>query len=86
MSWILILTPTFKRGYKNLSSDLQRKVDQALSELVVSDDPRSLGVRKTGKWKGVFTYEIGTRYRIFYKVIFEQRTIQALHIGGHELY
>lgn len=61
-------------------------MNQALRELAESDDPRSLGVRKAGKWKGVFTYEIGTRYRIFYKVIFEQRTIQVLHVGGHELY
>ncbi|MCS4537364.1 MAG: hypothetical protein HYY67_00710 [Thaumarchaeota archaeon] len=43
MPWILMLTPTYRRGYKNLSSDLQRKVERVLREFAVRD-PRSLGV------------------------------------------
>lgn len=85
MPWTLVLTPIFKRGYKNLSNDIQRRVDQALRELAESEDPRLLGVRKIGKWKGVLTYEIGRRYRIFYSVVFDQKTIHVLHVGGHEL-
>ncbi|MBI4258683.1 MAG: type II toxin-antitoxin system RelE/ParE family toxin [Thaumarchaeota archaeon] len=86
MPWILVLTPTFKRGYKNLSSDIQNRVDQALKELTRSEDPLLLGVRKIGKWKGVFTYEIGRKYRIFYRVDVYRRTIHVFHVGGHELY
>ncbi len=61
-------------------------MDEALEELIESGDPRTLGARKIGRWKGVYTCEIGRRYRIFYTVVFGQRTIEILHVGGHELY
>ncbi len=51
-----------------------------------SDDPVSLGIRKIGKWKGAYTYEIGRRYRLFYVIQFEQRTVYFLDVGGHEIY
>ncbi len=86
MPWEVILTPTFKRGYKNLSSEIQQRVDQSIRELMESENPATLGLRKIGKWKGVYTYEIGRRYRIFYTVRFDQRIVELLHVGGHELY
>ena len=86
MAWEAVLTPTFKRGYKNLSPEIQRRVGDAITQLMQSDDPVSLGIRKIGKWKGTYTYEIGRRYRIFYTIQFDQRTIYFLDVGGHEIY
>jgi len=62
LTWEVVLTPTFKRSYKNLSSEIQKIVDEAIKQLMESNDPTSLGVRKIGKWKGTYTYEIGRRY------------------------
>ena len=86
MAWEAVLTPTFKRDYKNLSPEIQKRIDDAIMQLMQSDDPASLGIRKIGKWKGTYTYEIGRRYRIFYTIQFEQRTIHFLDVGGHEIY
>ncbi len=86
LTWVAVLTPAFKRSYKNLSSEIQKRVDEAIKQLMESDDPTSLGARKIGKWKGAYTYEIGRRYRIFYKILFQQRTVEFLDVGGHELY
>jgi len=85
-NWEAVLTPAFKKGYRNLSSEIQKRVDEAIEQLMGSDDPTVLGVRKIGQWKGAYTYEIGRRYRIFYIVLFQQRTIEFLDVGGHELY
>jgi addiction module RelE/StbE family toxin len=86
LTWEAFLTPTFRRGYKNLGPEIQKRIDDAITELMQSDNPALIAIRKIGKWKGVYTYEIGKRYRIFYTVQFEQRTICFLDVGGHEIY
>ncbi len=53
MSWQAESTNTFRRGYKNLGSEIRRRVDDALLELLNAEDPTRLGLRKVGKWEGV---------------------------------
>jgi len=51
-----------------------------------SDDPRRLGYRKIGKWKGVYSNEIGRKIRILYRVRFKDKTIVLLDVGTHKIY
>ena len=51
-----------------------------------SEDPRKLGYRKVGKWKGAYSYEIGKKIRILYRVRFKDKTIVFLDVGTHKIY
>ena len=86
MPWEVDLTNTFRRGYKNLSVEIRKRVDEALLQLIDSDDPRELGSRKIGKWKGAYSYEIGRQFRILYSVRLEKHTIELLDVGTHDIY
>jgi mRNA-degrading endonuclease RelE of RelBE toxin-antitoxin system len=49
LSWHAEFTGTFQRSYKNLSSGIKKRVDEAILELLNADDPTKLGLRK---WEG----------------------------------
>ena len=86
MPWEAEVTNTFRRGYKNLGSDVRRRVDEAILHLLNSEDPTKLGLRKVGRWKGVYSYEIGRQFRILYTVRFNDRTVELLDVGTHGVY
>lgn len=65
---------------------MQRRVDEAVLQLLESADPVKLGLRKVGKWKGVYSYEIGRQFTILYRVKFEDKTIELLDAGTHGVY
>ena len=69
-----------------MSSDVRKRVDQAILQLLSSDDPTELGLRKVGRWKGVYSYEIGKQFRLLYVVSFEERVIELLDVGTHSVY
>ncbi|MGQ9719678.1 MAG: type II toxin-antitoxin system RelE family toxin [Nitrososphaerales archaeon] len=66
--------------------EYQRRVDEAIIQLMSSDDPRKLGYRKIGRWEGAYSYEIGRKIRILYRVRFEDKTILFLDVGHHKIY
>ena len=86
MTWEARVTSTFRRSYRHLSSEVRRRVDEALAELLESDDPRTLGLRKVGKWKGIYSYEVGRQFRILYDVRPEERIVELLDVGTHGVY
>lgn len=86
LSWEAARTNTFRKSYKRLSPEITSRVDEALNQLLNSGDPRRLGLRKLGKWKGTYTYEIGKQFRVLYRVRFEDRTIELLDVGPHTIY
>ncbi len=55
-------------------------------QLLNSEDPAKLGLRKVGKWRGVLSYEIGRQFRILYKVRLGDRTVEFLDVGTHGVY
>lgn len=57
-----------------------------MTELLGSEDPTRLGLRKVGKWKGVLSYEIGRQFRILYTVRFKTNTVVFLDVGTHGVY
>jgi mRNA-degrading endonuclease RelE of RelBE toxin-antitoxin system len=59
-------TPTFKRGFKSLSSQDQVRVARAIEDLSKAEDPRVLGLKKRGQLSNVYAYEVGQRIRLLY--------------------
>jgi mRNA-degrading endonuclease RelE of RelBE toxin-antitoxin system len=84
--WEAELTNTFVRSYGRLSEGVRIRVDEAVEQLLDSPDPRRLGLRKAGRWKGAYSYEIGRQFRILYSFKFEARTIVFLDVGTHGVY
>jgi len=76
----------FKRDYKHLSPDLQKKTDDAIMDLATSQDPRKKGSHKTGPLNCLHTYELGKQFRILYDVQFEQKLLILLRVGTHKIY
>lgn len=86
MPWEVERTNTFQRSYRNMGSEVRRRVDEAISLLLDSEDPRKLGLRKIGRWRGIHSYEIGRRFRILYRARLEDRTVELLDVGLHTIY
>jgi len=61
-------------------------VDEAILHLLNSEDPTKLGLRKVGRWKGVYSYDIGRQFRILYTVRFDDQTVELLDVGTHGVY
>jgi addiction module RelE/StbE family toxin len=84
--WKADITNTFHRSYRNLGQEVRGRADAAMSQLVESEDPTKLGLRKVARWKGVYSYEIGRQFRILYTVRFDDQTIVFLDVGTHGVY
>jgi len=39
-----------------------------------------------GEWKGCYSYEIGLKYRLIYRVDVERKEIEFLAVGTHKIY
>ncbi|MDH2906849.1 MAG: hypothetical protein PXX83_02000 [Candidatus Nitrosotalea sp.] len=79
-----ILAPNkkFIKQYKSLSSDLQKRVDSALAELVMSENPTKLGDYKQSL--KVCAYNLDKSNRIIYSVDFTNNTIELRRVGSHK--
>ena len=86
MAWKAEVTGTFRRSYKRQSSEVRGRVDEAILQLLNEDDPTELGLRKIGKWKGVYSYEIGRQFRLLYSVRSEDMVVVFLDVGTHGVY
>ncbi len=53
-------------------------------ELENATDPAKLGVRKQGILKDYYSYEVGRRFRIFYKLDYEHKIIEFISLGDHK--
>ncbi len=84
--WTAKFTGAFKRGYKRLSEETKRRVEIAIETLLTIDDPRKRGHMLHGAWRGCYSYKIGLKYRIIYKVELEKKEIQFLAVGTHKIY
>lgn len=80
--WIFAPNKKFIKQYKSLSSDLQKKVDLALAELVKSENPTKLGDYKQSL--KVCAYNLDKSNRIIYSVDFVNNTIELRRVGSHK--
>jgi len=84
--WTAKFTGTFKKGYKRLDEEAKRRAATAIERLLTSSEPRKEGHMLHGEWKGFYSYEIGLKYRLIYRVDVERKEIEFLAIGTHKIY
>jgi addiction module RelE/StbE family toxin len=65
---------------------MRRRVEIAIETLLSSEDPRKEGHMLHGLWEGCYSYEIGLKYRLIYRIKFERKEIQFLAVGTHKIY
>jgi len=65
---------------------VRRRVEIVIEMLLSSDDPRKEGHTLHGSWEGCYSYEVGLKYRLIYKVKLERREIEFLAVGTHKIY
>lgn len=65
---------------------MKQRVETAIETLLSSDDPGKEGHMLHGPWKGCYSYEIGLKYRLIYRVEFERKEIEFLAVGTHKIY
>ena len=80
--WTLAPNKKFIKQYKSSSSDLQKRVDSALTELVMSENPTKLGDYKQSL--KVCAYNLDKSNRIIYSVDFINNTIELRRVGSHK--
>lgn len=83
---MIVLTPAFRRDYRRLSSEVQKRVEEGIEGLAACEDPRRLGHKLQGRWKGLCSHEIGLQYRMIFRTDPERRTIEFLAIGTRKVY
>lgn len=81
--WFLAPNKKFIKQYKLLSSELQKRVDSALDELVKSENPTKLGDYKPSL--KVYAYNLDKSNRIVYSVDFSNNTIELRRVGDHKM-
>jgi len=84
--WTAKFTGTFKGGYKSLDEETKRRAATAIERLLASSDPRREGHMLHGPWKGCYSYEMGLKYRLIYRVDVERKEIEFLAVGTHKIY
>jgi addiction module RelE/StbE family toxin len=74
----------FKRQYKHLHSDIQKRVNEALVILAEEQNPAKPELHKTGNIKCLHVCPVGRQYRILYDVDFTKREIALIRVGTHD--
>jgi addiction module RelE/StbE family toxin len=65
---------------------VKQRVAMVIEKLLSSKDPRKEGHMLHGSWEGCYSYEMGLRYRLIYKIEFERKEIEFLAVGTHKIY
>jgi mRNA-degrading endonuclease RelE of RelBE toxin-antitoxin system len=78
-------TNAFKRTYKNLDPQVQRRIDEGLRQL--AHRPRESGRHKYGNLNCIYSYDIGNQYRILYAIVNnEEQEVVLMNVGTHKVY
>jgi len=86
LPWAPAYTPTFRRDYKNLGEADQKRVNEAIKDILDAEEPRRLGRPKLGKWKGAYGYDVGRAIRVLYAVETRENVVTFLRCGPHPIY
>jgi len=74
------------RNYKKLDREVQTRIETTVKDLTERADPRKAGHGLRGRWESMHSFEVGRRYRLVYKVDFEEHAIQLIAVGTHKIY
>jgi mRNA-degrading endonuclease RelE of RelBE toxin-antitoxin system len=80
--WQIDQRSQFKRQYKLLGSERQKKVDNAIRDLIISGDPANCGDYK--KSMKTYAYELSKGDRIIYDINYEAKIIILLRVCDHK--
>jgi addiction module RelE/StbE family toxin len=69
-----------------LSGEVRRRVETAIEMLLSSEEPGKEGHMLHGSWEGCYSYELGLKYRLIYRVEVERKEIEFLAVGTHKIY
>jgi len=81
-NWNIKITPVFRKQYRNMGHDRQRAVDNALREIITSENPAALGRYKRGGQ--VFAYELSKGDRLLYNIDYNNHKITLVRVGDHK--
>ncbi len=82
MVWSFVITKTFKRLFKNKSTEMQERTKSKIIELGAVENPLQLGVKKGNL--GFYALDISHSNRIAYTVDFKNREIFLLKVCSHK--
>jgi len=68
--------------YKQLPKPIKKKVTNAIKMLANCENPAELGSYKRSM--GVFSYELGRKYRILYRFRTKDKIIELIRVGDHK--
>ena len=80
--WQVDKRPQFRKQYRLLGSERQKRVDAAILDLAYSENPAIKGEFK--KILRVFAYELGRGDRIIYTIQYQDNTIVLLRVCDHK--
>lgn len=86
MAWFVNPTHAFRRDCRKLPREIRTRIEEAIESLSGSEDPRKLGHRLHGRWEGFYSFEVGLKYRIIYRVVFAEKVIDLMAAGTHKIY
>ncbi len=81
-NWIPNRRPRFSKQFSKLDSKTQKRVQDALLELLHVENPARLGIYKSDM--RIFAYNIGKKYRILYNVNWNENTIEFIRVCDHK--
>ncbi len=79
----LIQTKRFKRDYKKLPSQIQKRTDEKLRYLASDITHPSLRIQKVKKYKDILEGSITMSYRFLFQITPEGYTL--LRVGKHDI-
>lgn len=82
MAWSFIVTPNFKRLFKNKSTELQERTKKRIKELESVENPLLLGEKKGNL--GFYATDISHSDRLAYVVDFNSSEIYLLKVCSHK--
>jgi len=84
LSWSIIRTSRFKKGYKDKIPELRARVDGAIKLLVSCNDPRDHGSRKYGTLDKCYGHDIDFSHRLLYAVDLVKKELYLLRVCSHK--
>lgn len=84
--WTILQTDPFVRQMKQYTrnTELCEKLNEMVELLKHEDDPRRVGDRKAGQFKGVYTIRLSKQHRLMYQVIDDKHEVRLHKIGDHK--
>jgi len=84
--WSISSSNIIDKKLKKFKSDASiiNGYKRAILDLVSSDDPRTIGKIKHGKYKYCYAFNVTKSHRLLYRVLFEENVVQLIDLDDHK--